>query len=146
MVMALRVWYVYQILYLLTLFFVKISILAFYCRISPSRVHMPIKITGVIVTIYTVAMIFVNVSFGSDGPMNNTDTDTLSSGKAFECPRKPSLAWSPTAFPKECNNLVPVYYAQAGFNIVSDIVILLLPVPLLLKLQVSRSNKSMTSV
>lgn len=67
MTMALKVWYVYQMLYLLTLFFVKISILAFYCRISPSRVHMPVKITGVIVTVYTVAMIFVNVGSSSGG-------------------------------------------------------------------------------
>lgn len=56
------------------------------------------------------------------------------------------MAWSPTAFPKQCNNLVRVYYAQAGFNIVTDIVILLLPVPLVLKLQVNRPKKSMTSV
>lgn len=67
MVMVLKVWYVYQMLYLLTLFFVKISILVFYCRISPLRVRMPVKITGVIVTVYTVAMIFVNVSLSSDG-------------------------------------------------------------------------------
>lgn len=63
MTLALKVWYVYQMLYLATLFFVKISILVFYCRISPSHVHMSIKITGVIVTVYTVAMIFVNVSW-----------------------------------------------------------------------------------
>lgn len=79
-------------------------------------------------------------------PLDNTDTDNLDREKAFECPRKPSMAWSPTAFPKECNNLVPVYYAQAGFNILTDIVILLLPVPSLLKLQVNRSKKSMIFV
>lgn len=64
---ALKVWYIYQMQYLLTLFFVKISILVFYSRISPSqlqgfRVNTPVKITGVIVTIYTIAMILVNVS------------------------------------------------------------------------------------
>ncbi|KAL0632474.1 hypothetical protein Q9L58_008659 [Maublancomyces gigas] len=72
-----------------------------------------------------------------NGPGNSQNFPDI----AFECPRKPSLAWSPTAFPKECNNLVPVYYAQAAFNILSDIVILLLPVPLLLRLQVNRSKK-----
>lgn len=64
---ALKVWYIYQMQYLLTLFFIKLSILVFYSRISPSqskgfRVNTPVKITGVIVTIYTVVMILVNVS------------------------------------------------------------------------------------
>lgn len=119
---------------------------------------MPVKVTGVIVTVYTIAMIFVNVSWtgcsvryvGGQSdllvPLDDTGTDNMNREKAFECPREPNMAWSPTAFPKQCNNLVPVYYAQAGFNILTDIVILLLPVPSLLKLQVNRSKKSMTSV
>lgn len=119
---------------------------------------MPVKVTGVIVTVYTVAMIFVNVSWTGSSvryvrgqsdllvPLENIDTDSLNREKAFECPQEPSMAWSPTAFPKQCNNLVPVYYAQAGFNILTDIVILLLPVPSLLKLQVNKSKKSMTFV
>lgn len=59
----LKAWYAYQMVYLAALLFVKISILAFYCRLCPSRVYnMTIKVTGVVVTMYTVAMICVNVS------------------------------------------------------------------------------------
>jgi hypothetical protein len=76
-------------------------------------------VVAVAVTIYTVAMVFVN---------------------AFECPKNPTLAWAPT-FPEGCNNLVPVYYAQAGFNIFSDIVILVLPLPSLIRLQVSKRKR-----
>ncbi|KAH8150901.1 uncharacterized protein LAJ45_05083 [Morchella importuna] len=117
---TLKVWYIYQMLYLITLFFVKMSILAFYRRLSPAQgYHLAIKITAGAVTVFTIAMVFVN---------------------AFECPKKPSLAWAPT-FPMGCNNLVPVYYAQAGFNILSDIVILLLPLPSLLRLQVNKRKR-----
>jgi hypothetical protein len=117
---TLKAWYIYQILYLITLFFIKMSILTFYRRLSPAYgYHLAIKIIAVIVSVYTVAMIFVN---------------------AFECPKNPSLAWSPK-FPHGCRNLVPTYYAQAGFNILSDIVILLLPLPSLLKLHVSKRKR-----
>ncbi|PWW79825.1 hypothetical protein C7212DRAFT_157847, partial [Tuber magnatum] len=117
----LKVWYVYQIVYLITLFFVKISILAFYRRLSPALGYQTaIKVVAGAVTVYTIAMVFVN---------------------AFECPKDPTLAWAPT-FPKDCNNLVPVYYAQAGFNIFSDVVILVLPLPSLIRLQVSKRKRT----
>ncbi|KAG0635769.1 hypothetical protein HOY80DRAFT_910196 [Tuber brumale] len=119
-VKTLKVWYVYQLEYLITLFFVKISILAFYRRLSPAQGYQTaIKVVAVAVTIYTIAMVLVN---------------------AFECPKDPTLAWAPT-FPKGCNNLVPVYYAQAGFNIFSDVVILVLPLPSLIRLQVSKRKR-----
>jgi len=119
-VKTLKVWYVYQLEYLITLFFVKISILAFYRRLSPERRYQTaIKVVAAAVTIYTIAMVLVN---------------------AFECPKNPTLAWAPT-FPKGCNNLVPVYYAQAAFNIFSDVVILVLPLPSLIKLQVSNRKR-----
>lgn len=56
-------WYIYQMLYLITLFFVKMSILAFYRRLSPAQgYHLAIKITAGAVTVFTIAMVFVNVS------------------------------------------------------------------------------------
>ncbi|CUS06728.1 unnamed protein product [Tuber aestivum] len=119
-VKTLKVWYAYQIVYLIALFFVKISILAFYRRLSPAQGYQTaIKVVAAAVTVYTIAMVFVN---------------------AFECPKDPTLAWAPT-FPKGCNNLVPVYYAQAGFNIFSDLVILVLPLPSLIRLQVSKRRR-----
>ncbi|RPB06159.1 hypothetical protein L873DRAFT_1839613 [Choiromyces venosus 120613-1] len=119
-VKSLKAWYVYQLEYLITLFFVKISILAFYRRLSPAQgFQTAIKVVAISVTIYTTAMVFVN---------------------ALECPKDPTLAWALT-FPRGCNNLVSVYYAQAGFNIFSDIVILVLPLPSLLRLQVNKRKR-----
>lgn len=60
---TLKVWYIYNILYLLTLFYVKFSILAFYRRLSPSRGYqLALKITGGLVAVYTVTMLLVTVS------------------------------------------------------------------------------------
>lgn len=60
---TLKVWYIYQMLYLITLFFVKMSILAFYRRLSPAQgYHLAIKITAGLVTVFTISMVFVNVS------------------------------------------------------------------------------------
>ncbi|KAI5842478.1 hypothetical protein DFP73DRAFT_553761 [Morchella snyderi] len=117
---TLKLWYVYQIQYLLVLFFLKASILSFYRRLSPARGYQIVIyiVSGVIVT-YTFAMFFVNV---------------------FECPKDPSRAWAPT-FPQGCNDLVVVYYVMASFNILSDIVILLLPLPSLMKLQVNKRKR-----
>ncbi|RPA76939.1 hypothetical protein BJ508DRAFT_213248 [Ascobolus immersus RN42] len=116
---TLKLWYSYQLQYVLTLGFLKLSILAFYVRINGSKKYkLSIYLLAAIVVIYTIIMTFVN---------------------AFEC-KKPSDAWALT-WPKKCHNLVPIYYLQAGFNIVSDIVILLLPLPTLLKLQVNKAKK-----
>ncbi|KAI5803489.1 hypothetical protein DFH27DRAFT_50513 [Peziza echinospora] len=118
---TLKVWYAYQLMYLVCLFWVKISVLAFYLRLSPNKkYHMSIYIVGGVVFVYTVIMVFVN---------------------AFEC-KTPSDAWA-TTWPKGCHDLVPIYYGQAGFNIFSDIVILILPIPTLLSLQVSKTKKVM---
>ncbi|RPB15314.1 hypothetical protein P167DRAFT_533503, partial [Morchella conica CCBAS932] len=117
---TLKLWYVYQIQYLLVLFFLKASILSFYRRLSPARGYqMAIYIVSGVIVAYTFAMFFVNV---------------------FECPKDPSRAWAPT-FPQGCNDLVVVYYAMASFNILSDIVILLLPLPSLMKLQVNKRKR-----
>lgn len=50
-------------MYLATLFYVKISILAFYRRLSPARGYqIALKLCGTAVALYTVGMILVNVS------------------------------------------------------------------------------------
>lgn len=60
---TLKVWYSYNILYLFTLFYVKISIIAFYRRLSPSQGYqIALKITAVFVAVYTVAMALTIVS------------------------------------------------------------------------------------
>lgn len=121
-VVTLKVWYIYQLMYPISLFFVKFSVLAFYRRLSPNQLYQrAIWVTGSVVALYTVVMVLLN---------------------AFEC-KKPSDAWNPATWPRGCRDLVPIYYGQAGFNILSDIVILLLPIPTLLKLQINRTKRGM---
>ena len=57
-----KVWYAFQIEYPFAVFLVKMSILAFYRRLSPAqRFQLAIKIVAGFVTAFTVAMVFVNV-------------------------------------------------------------------------------------
>ena len=75
-----------------------------------------------IVSAFTISMIFVN---------------------AFECPN-PSDAWSPEILLQDsgsCHDLHGIYYGQAAFNILSDIVILLLPMPVLHALQMDQNKR-----
>ncbi|KAL1958781.1 hypothetical protein VTO42DRAFT_3900 [Malbranchea cinnamomea] len=110
---TLRLWYTYQIIYLLDLGAVKFSILTFY-RVISSQLAYRIAIYAVMAFVgaFTISMTFVNV---------------------FEC-GKPSNAWAPDFIFQiggSCLDLTKIYYIQAAFNILSDIVILLLPMPVL---------------
>lgn len=119
-IVTLKVWFIYQLMYPISLFFVKLSVLAFYRRLSPNKTYQrAIWATGGVITLYTIIMVLLN---------------------AFEC-KKPSDAWNPATWPKGCRDLVPIYYGQAGFNIASDIVILILPIPTLLNLQINKTKR-----
>ncbi|KAI5795795.1 hypothetical protein EDC01DRAFT_614515 [Geopyxis carbonaria] len=118
---TLKLWYAYQLQYLIILFFTKASILAFYWRLSRQRSYrLAIVAVAATVAVYTAALLLVNI---------------------FECPADVSRAWHPS-FPRGCNNLVAVYYGMAAFNIISDVVILLLPLPTVLALQVNRRKRA----
>jgi len=74
-----------------------------------------------IVAAFTIAMVMVN---------------------AFECP-KPSDAWSVEILLQgsgPCRDLHLIYYGQAAFNILSDGIIIVLPMPVLLSLQMHKSK------
>lgn len=117
---TLKLWYWYQLQYLISLCLVKFSILCFYLRLSKDQTFRRLVFGCMgVVGIYTIVMLFVNM---------------------FECPKKISDAWGPK-FPEGCNNLVAVYYWQAAFNIFTDIVILVLPFPTIRKLQVNKARK-----
>ena len=62
--------------------------------------------------------------------------------KAFQCPEDPKLAWAIT-YPKGCHDSNPASHASSVMNVITDIVIYLLPFPSLLSLQLNRKNKSM---
>lgn len=57
---------------------------------------------------------------------------------AFECPRNPSLVFEPRIFIMRkqwhCFNLTSLYFSQAALNVFSDLFILILPLPVLMKL------------
>ncbi|PGH23625.1 hypothetical protein AJ80_02231 [Polytolypa hystricis UAMH7299] len=120
---TLKSWYVYQIVYLVTLCVVKLSILSFYRMLSSQRIYRIViyGAMGVVIT-FTIAMVFVN---------------------AFECPN-PSDAWSIEILFQgdgSCHDLHPIYYGQASFNIFSDLFILLLPMPMLRRLHMKRNKR-----
>ncbi|KAJ5160783.1 uncharacterized protein N7482_007787 [Penicillium canariense] len=117
---TLKHWYVYQLVYPLSIGLVKFSILAQYYRIFVTN-RFRIAVIGVaaFVFAYTIIVIFVYVS----------------------CEFKPWRAWDPTSFPKGCNNLPAAYFSTAGINILTDLVILVMPLPLLMKLNLHRRRK-----
>lgn len=62
--------------------------------------------------------------------------------QAFECHSKPWRAWDPS-FPAGCNNLNAAYYSTASISIFTDLVILVLPLPQLMKLNIHQRRKCM---
>ncbi|KAF3935573.1 hypothetical protein ABW19_dt0203386 [Dactylella cylindrospora] len=116
---TLKHWYVYQLIYPIVLCTIKLSILAFYKGISPQKGYqIAIWATVALVGAYTIAIVFVYM---------------------FECP-KPSMSWSVT-FPTGCMNLSVLYYTSASINILTDILILVLPIPVLMTLQIQKRKK-----
>ncbi|OJJ08950.1 hypothetical protein ASPVEDRAFT_35069 [Aspergillus versicolor CBS 583.65] len=55
--------------------------------------------------------------------------------QAFECHSKPWRAWDPS-FPAGCYNLNAAYYSIASISIFTDLAILVLPLPQLMKLNI----------
>ncbi|KAJ4291959.1 hypothetical protein N0V90_009857 [Kalmusia sp. IMI 367209] len=114
LVPTLKHWYAYQMVYPWSLFFVKASILALYHRIfTHTKFRYAVYVVTAFVTMYTIVVFFVNT---------------------FECPENPSNAWSPT-FPQGCNNLPATYFSTASINILTDVVILIMPIRAFLQLQ-----------
>ncbi|KAJ0415562.1 hypothetical protein BJY00DRAFT_317734 [Aspergillus carlsbadensis] len=120
LVPTLKHWYAYQLVYPITVGLVKFSILAQYYRIfEVQNFRRQVIAVGILVTVYTIVCIFVN---------------------AFECHSKPWRAWDP-AFPEGCNNLPATYFSTAAITIFTDLVILVMPLPQLMKLNLHRRRK-----
>ncbi|KAL4955483.1 hypothetical protein BDW69DRAFT_204479 [Aspergillus filifer] len=117
---TLKHWYAYQLVYPITVGLVKFSILAQYYRIFEVRnFRLQVIAVGIFVGLYTIICIFVN---------------------AFECRSKPWRAWDPS-FPTGCNNLPATYFSTAAITIFTDLVILVMPLPQLMKLNLHRRRK-----
>ncbi|KAF1995417.1 hypothetical protein P154DRAFT_445456 [Amniculicola lignicola CBS 123094] len=125
-------WYTYRMTYTIALCFVKLSILFFYRAIASQRTFRR----------------FVN--FGIGTVIVYTFAASLAAG--FQC-ENPSDAWSTDAFlsqfdgvpgrikkPK-CYDPTRLWVFTSAFNLFSDVVILLLPIPTLLSLRVPMNKR-----
>lgn len=94
--------------------FIKLSLLAFYLRLAPNN---PVFRTAVYV------MIFVAASFGIGSIMS----------AALQC-IPISMLWD-TTVEGSCININTFYFANSALNIITDMIIYILPIPILWKLQ-----------
>jgi hypothetical protein len=98
---------------------IAIDLLQFYLTIATHRPFRTIVHAAIaFVTTYSFIMIVIN---------------------AFECARKPSLVFDPDIFVMReqwhCFNLTALYFSQSALNVFSDLFILVLPLPVLVKLR-----------
>ncbi|KAL4781727.1 hypothetical protein BJX76DRAFT_369588 [Aspergillus varians] len=98
----------------------KHCILTQYYRIfDVKNFRLQVLGVGIFVLLYTIICIFVN---------------------AFECHSKPWRAWDPS-FPEGCNNLSATYFSTAAITILTDLIILVMPLPQLIKLNIHARRK-----
>ncbi|KAG7007105.1 calcium-transporting ATpase [Physcia stellaris] len=109
-----------EILYQPSICCVKLSCLLLLHRLFPSRrLHIILWSVAIIIVIYTTTTMFVTI---------------------FAC-RPIRAAWDPSVTGAKCLNLNAAYSIQAIFNVITDFVILLLPMPILWRLQLNRNKK-----
>ena len=107
------------VLYPSSVCFVKLSILAFYCRLFPLKW---LKRTSITLGVFVILA-----------------TCTKVSGDIFQCLPVDS-AWNPKAH-KRCMNFVDLVMVSGILNIATDLVILALPMPALWKLNMAKVKK-----
>ncbi|KAI4721908.1 hypothetical protein E4T48_01880 [Aureobasidium sp. EXF-10727] len=105
----LRGWVVAAVMYSVTMFFSKLSILLLYRRLFP--------ITNFAMSWWFVTGFTIAYSVGGVA------------ASLFQC-RPMASAWTLTIHPDYCINTEKFYTANAALNVASDIMILLLPVPI----------------
>lgn len=116
---ALKLFYVAQAFYKVNINTTKASILILYLRIFVQR---PFRIACWV-------MIAIIASYGI--------ASTLAA--IFQCSPIPR-AWDKT-IPGHCINITQNWYANAGFSIITDLIILLLPMPIIFSLHLPKSQK-----
>ncbi|KAL8673436.1 MAG: hypothetical protein Q9168_002140 [Polycauliona sp. 1 TL-2023] len=119
----LRILYIYEIFYYLSVASVKICILLFYRRIFPVReIKLVLRIATAAVVAFFLGSIFVTV---------------------FQCTPIHKF-WDFNA-PGQCRNGNHIILVPGAINTVLDFIIIGLPLPLLWKLRTTRSQKSVLS-
>ena len=114
-----------MIIYGPTIFFVKLAILLQYLRMfAPTRSVNPSMWIAARVVIATTFVYYIISTFGT----------------AFACSPRERI-WNPLVTDGHCINNNSLILATCVFNIVSDVVILLLPSWMVWKLQIPRKKK-----
>lgn len=121
---GLQLFYIDQSFYLTCLCLTKVAIICFYQRIFPHRrFQWAAYATMAFVIISTIVFVFMQI---------------------FQC--KPiSVAWEgwvDGSQNKYCTDVNTLAYSAASFSIAQDLVILVLPLPLLMKLNTGRRNRA----
>lgn len=116
--------FAFEMLYTTSISTIKLSVLSFYLRVffANSTLFRATKVTMAIVCIWTVANV-LQVS--------------------IICRTFIKLQWASGLIHKAvCSKHIASYVAIGSFNIITDVVILVLPLPILWKLDTSRATKS----
>ncbi|KAM0329411.1 hypothetical protein ACHAQA_004718 [Verticillium albo-atrum] len=116
----LKLFYAVQMLYIMIQVFAKISILLFFSRIFQVRWFL-VTVRAFIAFLILHGLLFVLLV-------------------AFQCTPVSSV-WDRSNLDRTCINMTAVGYAGAVCSIVEDLVIMALPVPELLKLQLTKKKK-----
>jgi hypothetical protein len=108
------------IIYCLCILFIKLSILLLYLRISPERkFRIAVQLVIAIVVGYNLASAFANL---------------------FSC-NPISKTWDVSITEGSCINRPLFYFANAGANIGTDVIMIVLPIPMLWNLQLPMRQK-----
>jgi hypothetical protein len=126
-------WWVYRMSYIAALGFVKLSILFFYRAIASHRTFRRFVNSGIaFVCMYTLAVVLAS-AFQCENPSNSWDT----SGYLAQFDRNPN-----TKRPKvKCFDPMKLWVFSGAINLLSDVIIMLLPIPALLSLRVPMSKR-----
>lgn len=130
---SLIAWWVYRMIYNVALCFAKLSILVFYRAIAPHRTFRRIVYaTMAVVSMYTVASVFASI-FQCEHPEDAWSTDGYLAQFDRNPDKKPIM--------HKCFDPIRLWVFSAAVNLLSDVVILLLPIPALLSLRVPMSKR-----
>jgi hypothetical protein len=130
---SLITWWVYRMSYIVALCFVKLSILFFYRAIASHRTFRRyVNATIAFVCMYSFAAAMAS-AFQCENPSNSWAT----AGYLAQFDRDPN-----TKRPKvKCFDPIKLWVFCAAANLLSDVVIMLLPIPALLSLRVPMSKR-----
>ncbi|KAI1316660.1 hypothetical protein F5Y16DRAFT_393092 [Xylariaceae sp. FL0255] len=113
--------YVIETLYGASVAFPKLSVIAFYLRVFVDRTtRLMTKILGVVIALIGLAIIITSLA---------------------QC-RPFSARWNPALSATACINPTRYWQASSTLNVTTDVIVLLLPLPMVWKLQIDKAQKA----